>query len=171
MSVSEKELFDSRPDREVLGKMALEALKGGVDTSSDYRVGAALNVGVADGEATQHTTYRGSNINLSGFQTKRHAEQLALNQFIMDHEMREVDFTTQLTDVVVATSENDGALICGHCMQVILGACRRYNWNQELVDYTSVQIGERSGDEIEDELIFTTHTLKELMPESYVDMR
>lgn len=157
-----------------LADMAKELSEYSMDSYSGYGVGAVLEVSYyeedrshKDSEPHETHIYGGFNINLSGMQSKLHAEQLALFQAMLDMEIFHKFSYAELNKVMVVTTEHDLALLCGHCLQVMYGVSHHYKWNVEDIDYISAGLKNES-DESQG-WKFRRHTLKELFGSSYVD--
>jgi len=180
LTVSDRQKHRDHEDR-LLAQLAAEYAEQGIDDYSDYGVGAIVVVDFYDSEVDgdvdernfQHI-YAGFNINLSGFQHKVHAEQLALFQAILDIETSGLKSNASLNKVIVATTDNDLALHCGHCLQVISAACREYGWNKRHVGYIGAAY---TGEEKEVQNYHTSgweldiHTVAELFGDSYIQTR
>jgi len=100
-----------------------QAVKG-VDDYSTVGVGVSLIVslgGINDSDdeedPTYYTEYASHNINISGFQTKEHAEQGALRHFMEDYIGRGEPDGTEIHRMMVVTTEGDLSLVCGPCLQ------------------------------------------------------
>lgn len=115
--------------------------KAGMDSYSDYGVGAALlveisipNGGYQNAPSQMYRTgnsqkeiYAGFNINLSGMEMKIHAEQLALFQMALDWHGTMMWENITIEKMVVVTTGDDASLVCGHCLQVLRGFCEELN--------------------------------------------
>lgn len=173
--------YEINDSEEMLAQMAGELASSGIDTYSEYGVGAIAlvefnsspNKFVADGH--EHLeVYGGININISGMEYKVHAEQLAMFNLVMDIETESIFKSCDLKKIVVATTENDHSLTCGHCLQVIRGLSEHYGWTPSEVDYMSVAAPNGSGEldnQLPIEWEIEHHTLDELMPSTYVENR
>lgn len=178
-----------------MAEIAAEYARVSMDSYSEYGVGAALLVEVAP-EWTHHSmVYAGTNINLSGMEVKIHAEQMALFQALMDlkHASPTDDFSdvysedgdadntpedfwgnVTLSKMVVVTTENDGALKCGHCLQVLSGACEFLNSDPEDLQYIAARgqatyDGRGNPDGVHYD--YDRYTLQELIGDTYVTTR
>lgn len=169
-----------------LAEIAGKSVNAGMDTYSDYSVGVALSVSfhtkkvgseddIDAGEDATHTetrVYAGSNINISGMEVKIHAEQLALFQAMLDIEEHGLQPYSQLQSVMVMTSEDDLALRCGHCLQVVAGACDYFEWDMELVDYDAARGNTLYDDRGNPDGVhydYDENKLVDLLPESYIE--
>lgn len=172
---SEGVRFDSRELAEEAGLESGNKL----DVYSDYSVGAVIEVSfdtddVDSQDEVRYHMYSASNINLSGMEYKIHAEQLALFQAILDIEEHGLQDCAELERVVVQTSENDKSLVCGHCLQVFVGACEHYGWDTEEVGYNAVSYTEMYGSRGSPDGVnyqFDRNYLSELIPETYIENR
>jgi len=154
--------YKDEVSEEEVAKIAARHAAEGMDSYSGYGVGAALVVAHGD---NQFTVYAGFNVNLSGMQTKIHAEQMALMDFVADwpHYVAD-DQNVELRMMMVNTTEDDGALRCGHCLQVATAVCNHFGFSREDFLYGSV---------IEEEDRFKTemYPLDYLMPEPHTEVR
>jgi cytidine deaminase len=153
-------------DDEHLADLARIYSNKALDTYSDYGVGAILVAHVSG----EWYVYAGFNINLSGMECKIHAEQLAAFQLLLDisndmevHETMVEEVT--LEKVIVVTSDNDGAVKCGHCFQTLNGICNYLESDPEKLKYIGAK--KISSDNWE----FSRASLAERFPGSYVDTR
>lgn len=160
------ELNEMEKDYEMAETAAMLA-NHGMDVKSQYGVGATVEL--SNGEV-----YRGFNIRFSGMEYTVHAEQLAMFQAVMDLQTAGLDLEVKPEKVIVVTNKHDGALVCGHCLQVISGMCEYFEWDKSEIEYTAARYGgeetyvknfHRSGWE------FDRHTLDELLPDTYVETR
>lgn len=158
-----------------------------MDSYSEYGVGAVLLVDVAPEWTYRGALYGGTNINLSGMEVKIHAEQMALFNALMD--LRLTNPTEDISDIysedgdanntpddfwdnitlskmVVVTSENDMALKCGHCLQVLSGACEYLDSPPEDLTYIAAAGGDGFGS-----YKYDRYTLQELIGDTYVNRR
>lgn len=136
----------------------------GMDTYSDLGVGAAVTVKMD----SSFNTYAGFNINMSGMQIKMHAEQLALFQAVLDIRDKKVD-DVELVGVTVCTTEDDGSLVCGHCLQTMRAFCEEFDaWSDHGMTYTSAIL---EGDYQKPEFTYNKRLLKNLLGETYVENR
>ncbi|EGQ44101.1 MAG: cytidine deaminase [Candidatus Nanosalina sp. J07AB43] len=166
---------------DMLAQMAAELASNGVDTYSEYGVGAIAVVEFRCSETNYasdtdiHTElYGGININISGMEYKVHAEQLAMFNLVADIQSEAILTDSNLKKIVVATTKNDHSLVCGHCLQVIRGLSDHYNWNPAEIEYISVADPDyrRDPEQVSSwnwEIKY--HTLSELMPSTYVENR
>lgn len=176
---------EPRPDKRDIAEIAAAGASAGIDSYSEYGVGAAVVISFHDGDVGNAVTledmheeshvethiYGGSNINLSGMEVKIHAEQMALFQAILDIEETGMEPYAILEQVMVVTSEDDLALKCGHCLQVFAGACEHYSWDESRVGYHAAKgqttyDGRGNPDGVHWD--FRENTLKELIGETYV---
>lgn len=164
-------------------RLARDYAKRGKDSYSDYGVGAALTIEIAPEWTSEFVTYAAHNINLSGMQVKAHAEQLALFQMVLDIESSEpanvyddlyaglkhherksaIKENLSVDSMIVATTENDLALSCGHCLQVTHSVCQLYNCDPSDVAYTAVAFDDNNN------LFTDKQTLTDLLPDTYSD--
>lgn len=170
---------DEAPSDRELAEKARELADSGIDSYSGYGVGAVLVTRLTTSTEPMeiYNTYGGMNINLSGMEVKIHAEQLALFQALTDMRVSDLnDVLRENTDIfriVVATSEDDLALDCGHCTQVIYGACEYLGTDPAEVGYSAVKAQQTMTEYGPDGVIWTwdRHTLKELKQTSYTEKR
>lgn len=166
-------------DNEGLAQLAASFASKGMDSYSDYGVGAVVQVDyfdedVNDAGTREHYThiYGGHNINLSGMQSKVHAEQIAIFQAMLDIEMSRLKEVATLDKIVIVTTENDMAVVCGHCLQVVRSICRHYGWDASEVEY--IAAGYRGNEEkVENyhksDWEIDVNRLSELLPQTYVE--
>lgn len=177
---------DPEVDMRELAEIAASSVNAGMDTYSDYSVGAAVavsfhtklvgyedNIDAGNDETHVETrVYAGSNINLSGMEVKIHAEQLALFQAMLDIEEKGLEPYSILQDVMVVTSEDDMALRCGHCLQTFAGVCDHYDWDETNVGYHAAA-GQSTYDDRGNpdgvHFDYDENSLADLLPESYVE--
>lgn len=157
--------FDLTDDEE-LADLARIYSKKALDTYSDYGVGAILVTHVSG----KQRVYAGFNINLSGMECKIHAEQLAAFQLLLDISNAMLNHKTtdeeiSLDKMIVVTSENDGAIKCGHCYQTLNGICNYLGSDPSQLEY----IGAKKL--IDGSWEFSRASLAERFPGSYVDTR
>lgn len=160
-----------------MAEITTQHAEAGMDSYSGYGVGASLLVRFDLHETFEndfgYNLYAGCNINLSGMEVKIHAEQLALFQSLMDIECFDLREQATLERVMVATTENDLALRCGHCFQVLYGACEFLDSPPEELEYIAVKgqqtMTERGPDGVN--WTYDKYNLEELFPESYTSRR
>lgn len=160
-------------DYGTLAKAATDAVGYSMDSQSGYGVGAALLVefppyikNYAESLNKNVHIYAGANMNFSGMQTKVHAEQSALQQFLTDAEMYMGAEHCDIRSVVVKTSEDDNSLVCGHCLQVFNGACEQFDFNPMSIEYCSVSESE-DGERWD----WEKYNMDELLTDTYVSNR
>jgi cytidine deaminase len=162
-----QELFGNDPnDNEFLATTARRLSKWSMDTYSEYGVGAALSITFG----SESKVYSGCNINLSGMENKIHAEQLAAFQALID--MQGLGLKDEggkkyfdLNKIVVVTTENDLALRCGHCFQVLNGICSYTETDPYEFEYIA------AANNSDGEWEFIESTLGDEFGDSYVDRR
>lgn len=177
-----KEEHKNNPiDKRDLAEVASSLSQHGIDDYSDYGVGAAVQVsftheneeGVQDEELRY--VYGGFNINFSGMEYKLHAEQFALFQAIIDwkcsgmgwEDSGEHYWDMEVERVMVHTTEEDLALVCGHCLQVLS------SWDDEM-DYIACRGQETYDDRGNPDGVawsFREQKLSELLPTTYTQKR
>lgn len=96
----------------------------GIDDYSEVGVGVSLAVTFGNtfpsekGEPDKaYAIYASHNINISGFQTKAHAEQGALRQFMEEYVKRGSPDDARIARMMVVTTKGDLSLVCGPCLQ------------------------------------------------------
>jgi len=151
----------------------------GIDQRSEVGVGCVLTVAVdktpttdQDRDVAKKFSYGGFNIAMSGMQVKLHAEQLALYQAICDLQMQDVEPASQLDEVIVVSTEQDGRLKCGHCLQVMQSAADYFGWDPSEVDYIAgkeVELENVTDDKKVTRWEITETTLEELFSGSYIE--
>lgn len=154
--------FKDGYEDEDIARIACRHAAEGMDSYSDYGVGAAL---VVRHDHDMFTVYAGFNVNLSGMQMKIHAEQMALMNFVGDWpQYEDSNGEVQPVLMLVNTTEDDGALRCGHCLQVATAVCNHFGFSTDDFLYGSV---------IEEDERYKTevYPLGYLMPEPYTEVR
>lgn len=166
MSTEQRELGEAGSEYRMAETAASLAVNG-MDTKSHYGVGAVLRL-------DNGNTHNGFNVRFSGMEYTVHAEQLAMFQAILDLETCGLDIEVEPERMVVVTNSHDGAIVCGHCLQVISGIYDHYNWDKSELEYTAAKY---TGEEERVRHFhcsaweFDRHTLDELLPETYVERR
>lgn len=164
-----------------LAQLAGEFAARGIDSYSDYGVGAVLVTNYYDedlhGDADKghyRHIYGGFNLNISGMQNKIHAEQLALFQAVLDIEFSGLQEESTLEKIIVATTEDDYSLVCGHCLQVVRSFCEHYDWEPSEVEYSATAY-EGNEEMLENRHVadweFRRNTLAELLQDTYIENR
>jgi len=108
-----------------------------LSTHRGMGVGAACSFAIHYEHSVKYVAYTGTNINISGFQTKVHAEQFALQQAIMDLESIKDESNIVLEKMVVVTDNDAADLVCGHCLQVTRSVCEFFGCDANGVEYIS----------------------------------
>jgi cytidine deaminase len=168
-----------------LSRIAEEYSLEGLDSYSDYGVGAALLVDFAPQWSSKPQVYAGFNVNLSGMEVKIHAEQVALFQFLLDLETispteqfphiyeeegdmgnapEDLKDNARIKSMVVVTSEHDGAVKCGHCLQVTEAVCEYIYCDPSEVDYIAAW---RTDGDVKP-FKYNSNTLQELLGHTYI---
>jgi Cytidine deaminase len=150
-----------------MAEAATKLANNGMDTRSDYGVGATVKL-------DNGNMYKGMNIRFSGMEYTVHAEQLAMFQAIADIETAGLDLQVKPEKIMVVTSEQDGAIVCGHCLQVISGMCDYYGWDTSEIEYTAAVYGgeESSVKQFHrSEWEFDKYMVNELVSDTYVQNR
>lgn len=154
--------FNGGTTEEEVAEIAKNHAEMGVDNYSEHGVGAALVVNI---EVDEFAVYAGSNFNLSGFQTKVHAEQLACFQLLLDmHSYIYNDIDIEMRTLMVNTTEDDGAFRCGHCLQVVSAVCRHLGQSRDNLHYSGAR-------KLDGQWHIEGYPLSYLLPESYIDKR
>lgn len=164
-------------------RIAREYAEYGLDSYSDFGVGVSLLIHfdhIFVGEDGEHEVeftdkqevkdnrwmvYAGFNINISGMEYKVHAEQLAIFQALLDIHRWNLNEYADVKGMVVATTEDDLSLCCGHCLQVTRSFVDHLNSNPDKVAYTAAAKTDEEGKEFE----YDSHNLSELLGHTYAE--
>lgn len=164
-------------------KVARDYAEHGLDEYSEFGVGASLlihfdsitleedggySVDFTDNEEVKNNrwmTYAGFNINLSGMEYKVHAEQMAIFQALLDIHRFDLKKYADVKGMVVATTEDDLSLCCGHCLQVTRTFVDHLNSNPDKVAYTAAAKSDNDGEKFE----YDSHNLSELLGYTYAE--
>jgi len=165
--------YDNVAELSTVADAATDAMESSMDGRSGYHVGAAVRAHIEGGlshdeksSGTEEYLYTGTNINFSGIQTKVHAEQMALRQLLLDMQQFSDKSDVRINDVVVRTSEDDMALVCGHCIQVFVGACEEFGFNPTSIRYIACSACEHPKSKYK----YEKKMLADLMAPSYVEL-
>lgn len=160
---------------------ALDASRSDLDKQTGYSVGVSMLVRFdsdirtrAESLGQAHHLYTASNVVFSGMQSKLHAEQAVLHQFLMDAEEMRDPSSAEIVRVIVATSDLDGAVICGHCLQVFRGACEEFGFDSNSIMYHGMEPPEESSGDLStsvNDFNLTGGQLSSLMPKTYAEQR
>lgn len=152
----------------------------GMDPSG-YGVGAALLLCHDYSEREEQTiqddkisekwpVYAGSNINMTGFQHKVHAEQLAIQQAIMDIRLHDLKDVTEVRQMVVRTTDNDHALCCGNCLQMMRAFCNWVGTDPDEVSYISATVERFPEGNTSQKYSFDMKYVSDLLGETYCEL-
>jgi len=147
-------------------ELAVEAqVASRISTHRTMGVGAACSFKLAYEESDeQYVGYTGTNMNISGMQTKVHAEQFALHQAMMDlASVRDIAHIT-LNKMVVVTDGESADLVCGHCLQVTRSVCDFFDCDANGVEYIAATEKADS-----DEFKFFRYTLGHHLGKTYAE--
>ena len=165
-------LEDAEPADMQLANIASKYSDIGQDAYSDIGIGAALLVKMKSEDVCKHHIYAGTNINLSGMQTKIHAEQLALYDLIADSGLNNLAPFIDIEAMVVHSTRDNLELCCGHCLQITRSVCQHFETHPETVDYCAVAGQELYDDSGNPEGVnwrWDRYTLDELLGSTYAE--
>jgi len=145
---------------EELAEKAEEAMS--TDTHRKMNVGAACSFTIHDSTNKVKVAYSGTNINISGFQTKVHAEQLALQQALMELGQTSKDKDVVLNKMVVVTDSDSENITCGHCLQITRSVCEFLDCRPEGVEYIGAQ-------KEEGEYVYNYNYVHDLLGKTYAE--
>lgn len=148
-----------------LAVLAHEYSLKGIQSYDGMGVGAAVSFTKSRTNQMKHVAYAGTNMNLSGFQTKVHAEQNALQQALLDFEEDPRGVEVRMDKMVVSVTGEKNYLVCGHCLQVTRSVCEYLGCSPRTVDY----IGANHLDGLPDEFDFKKEKLDELLSTTYAE--
>lgn len=163
---------DDKPADRRLANIASQYSDAGQDAYSDIGIGAALLVKMKNGDVCKYHVYGGTNINLSGMQTKIHAEQLALYDLIVDSELSSLTPFVDIEAMVVHSTRDNLELCCGHCLQITRSVCQHFATDPETVSYSAVAGQELYDDRGNPEGVnwrWDRYTLDELLGSTYAE--
>lgn len=147
-------------------ELAVEAqVASTLNTHRTMGVGAACSFMVDYHDSNkQFVGYTGSNINISGMQSKVHAEQFALHQAMMDlADVRECS-NIVLNKMVVVTDAESADLVCGHCLQVTRSVCDFFECDANGVEYIAATEKNDS-----DDFEFFRYSLGSILGKTYAE--
>lgn len=148
-----------------LAVVAHEHSLKGIQSYDDMGVGAAVSFKRKKGPQVRHVAYAGTNMNISGMQTKVHAEQFALQQAMLDFENERDGIETTMKDMVVVVTGDKDYLTCGHCLQITRSVCEYLGCSPRQVNYIAAS---HKGGEM-DEFDFREEKLDELLSTTYAE--
>jgi len=146
-----------------LATVAHEYSLKGIQSYDGMGVGAVVSFTKTRTNQSKHFAYAGTNMNLSGFQTKVHAEQNALQQALLDFEDDDLGVRVKMNKMVVAVTGDKDYLTCGHCLQITRSVCDYLGCSPRQVDYIAANHKGEDRDTFEfreeklDDLLSTTY--------------